>query len=236
MTSTLIRPRLDQIAELTRGLHLPLPKLEQGHLIVIAESLARAFGDIRERHPATVLSGSEAEVTALLESRLKALLGEDLFWSQLVLSISRGSESLSFDGSHLEKRPDLSLNLSNRDRFPLVIEAKIIHQDKARTVRLYADNGIRRFVQGEYAWARREAMMLAYVRDSSSVDLTLTPLLEADMVKKQKEYLTEVVPVRIGSVSPQLSESRHQRSFAYVNQAPPAHLPGDISLWHLWLY
>ena len=235
MTSMLIRPRPDQIAELTQGLDLPLPTVKESHLIIIAESLARAFEDVRRRYPETVMSGTEAEVTALLQSRLMGLLEEDLFWGQLVLSVSRGSESLSFDGSHLEKRPDLSLALSNRDRFALVIEAKIIDHDQAKTVRLYAENGIRRFVEGEYAWGRREAVMLAYVRDASSIDMTLTPFLSEDMGKEQKEYLTETLPVAIGEIPPQVAYSRHQRSFTYVNRDPPAHLPGPISVWHLWL-
>ena len=235
MTTTLVRPRPDQIAELTQGLDLPLPVVKESHLIIIAETLARAFKDILDRHPEIVMSGTEAEVTALLQSRLMSLLEEDLFWSQLVLSVSRGSESLSFDGSHLEKRPDLSLALSNRDRFALVIEAKIIDHSHAKTVRLYSDNGIRRFVEGEYAWGRREAMMLAYVRDASSIGMTLNPFLSEDMGKEQRDYLTEAPPIAIDGASEQVAYSRHQRSFTYVNRDPPAHLPGPISVWHLWL-
>ena len=62
----------------------------------------------------TVASGSEAEVTALMESRLNMMIEQDTFWRQLVFCVARGKESLSFDGSHLEKCPDLSIFLSNR--------------------------------------------------------------------------------------------------------------------------
>ena len=235
MTSTLIRARPNQIAELTQGLHLPLPQLQQSHLVIIAESLAFAFEDLRRRQVHIVTTGTEAEVTALLQSRLIKLLEEDLFWSQLVLSVSRGSESLSVDGSHLEKRPDLSLSLSNRDRLPLVVEAKIIDRNHAKTVTLYADNGIRRFITGEYAWGRREGMMIAYVRDDSSIAASLTPLLLQDMGTDEKTYCTEALPSSMSGVAPTIAQSRHSRSFTYVNRQPPAHLPGSIAIWHLWL-
>jgi len=63
-----------------------------------------------------VTSGIEAEVNALMEARLNTLIEEDLLWRQLVLCVARGKESLNFDGSHLEKRPDLSIYLSTRTR------------------------------------------------------------------------------------------------------------------------
>ncbi len=142
------RTRPDQIAELTRGLELPLPEIESVYIEILAERLFRAFTDIRAEFPLTVASGSEAEVTALMESRLNRLIEEDLFWGQLVLCVGRGKESQSFDGSHLEKRPDLSIYLSNRTRrFPLVVEAKILDSATDRTVALYCDHGLRRFVE-----------------------------------------------------------------------------------------
>ncbi|MBN9070601.1 MAG: hypothetical protein J0H34_03165, partial [Rhizobiales bacterium] len=111
MRAAAIRPRPDQVAELTRGLRLPLPEVSSVHLEIIAEGLLKAFRDVRAQSPTTVASGSEAEVTALLEARLNAMIEYDPLWRQLVLCVARGKESLSFDGSHLEKRPDLSLLL-----------------------------------------------------------------------------------------------------------------------------
>ena len=50
-------------------------------------------------------------------------------------------------------------------RFPLVAEAKIFDATASKTAALYCENGIRRFVEGEYAWANREAFMVGYVRE-----------------------------------------------------------------------
>jgi hypothetical protein len=158
---------------------------------------------------------------------------EDPLWRQLVLSVVRGKESLSFDGSHLEKRPDLSIYLSNSTRgFPLVAEAKIIDKGNGKSEALYCDKGLLRFVKGEYAWANREALMLAYVRDGSSIGETLTPFLTNAMADTPPGYLIESLPVASGSYGAVLAHSRHGRSFAYAGAAEP---PGPISVWHLWL-
>lgn len=236
MTPSGIRPRPDQVAELTRGLTLPLPEVSTDHLEVIAEGLLRAFGDVRARSPVTVASGSEAEVTALMEARLNTLIEEDPLWGQLVLCIVRGKESLSFNGEHLEKRPDLSIYLSNRNRgFPLITEAKIIDAASSKTEALYCDNGIRRFVDGEYAWGNREAFMIAYVRDGSSISTKLTPFLSGAISKKPPGYLIESLPTAVGVASNDLAHSRHGRSFMYDGHSSSGLRPGPISVWHLWL-
>ena len=177
-----IRPRPDQISELSRGLRLPLPELQSDHLEIIAEGLRRAFDDISNQWPLVAASGSEAEITALMESRLNSLIEQDPLWGQLVLNVARGKESLSFDGSHLEKRPDLSIFLTSRNRgFPLITEAKILDGKAGKTEHLYCDKGIRRFLEGEYAWGNSEAFMMAYVRDGSSIHQTCTLSFEPDL-------------------------------------------------------
>lgn len=236
MRPSAIRPRPDQMAELTRGLQLPLPEIAKIHLEIIAEGLLRAFSDIRASAPMTVASGSEAEVTALMEARLNMLIEQDTFWGQLVLCVARGKESLSFSGSHLEKRPDLSIYLSNRTRgFPLIVEAKILDSTTSKTEAMYCDHGLTRFVDGEYAWGNREAFMIAYVRDGSSIDSKLKPFLSNALTQVPPGYLVEELPIPIGSGSCDLACSRHGRDFIYSNQFPPTHRPGPISVWHLWL-
>jgi hypothetical protein len=231
-----IRPRLDQISELSKGLQLPLPEIQSVHLEIIAEVLSRAFNEIRSQLPSVVLTGNEAELNALMEARLNGLIEEDPLWGQLVLCVARGKESLSFDGSHLEKRPDLSIYLTSRARnFPLITEAKIIDASSGKTEYLYCDKGLRRFIVGEYAWGNREAFMIAYVRDGSSIPSKLTPLLSEDMAKCTFGYLVKDLPTPLTAATKNLARSKHQRSFLYTHQAPPNDSPGCIALWHLWL-
>jgi hypothetical protein len=233
MRSGANRPRHDQIAELTRGLQLPLPAIDPEHLEIIAEGLLRAFNEVRVQAPTTIASGSEAEVTALLEARLNAFIDRDPLWGQLVLCVARGKESLSFDGTHLEKRPDLSIYLTSRTRrFPLITEAKILDATAAKTQTEYCDQGLRRFVEGEYAWGNREAFMIAYVRDGSSVNAKLTPFLLGGMTQNPPKYLVEELPAPVAAGSADLACSRHGRNFIYQ---PDAELPGPITVWRLWL-
>lgn len=236
MMPSAVAPRPDQIGALTRGLHLPLPAVDAAHLELIAEGLCRAFHDVRANHPTVVASGSEAEVTALLEARLNALVGQDPFWGQLVLLAVRGKESVSFDGSHIEKRPDISIYLSNRTRnFPLIVEAKILDASTAKTATLYCDKGLRRFLEGEYAWASQEAFMMAYVRDGATIAGQLTPLLSKDTTRASPRYAVKTLPTSTITLCDTLAWSQHVRAFAYLHQTPLAHSPGPITVWHLWL-
>ena len=234
MIASTVRPRLDQVAELSRGIRLPTSAVTDTHMQILAEGLRGAFDDLCERESATMTSGDEPEVTAMLQARLNGLIKENSLWSQLVLGVVRG-ESISYDGSHLEKRPDLSILLSDRTpNFPLVVEAKILDASSGRTVASYCNRGLIRFVNGEYAWANREAFMLGYVRDGSSIDSKLRPHLERAMAVNPRSYLVKELPVHVGSGGLDLAHTQHGRDFVYSCQTPP-NSPGPICIWHLWL-
>ncbi len=229
-----IHPREEQVAELTRGQRLPLAPVHETHLKFIAEMLTGAWNDLLEKRRSILLSGGEIEINALIEARLITLLEEDKLWAQLVRAVARGKETVSFDGSHLEKQPDLSIYLTNRSRaFPLVVECKLIDAPLKKTINLYCDAGLARFLRGEYGWAAREAFMLAYVRDGSTIWSCLKPFLaEAKMIEPDR-YLTEAPPESIGGTATHLARSSHARGFHYIGQ-PQKH-PGPIAIWHLWI-
>lgn len=237
MSTSALSPRPDQVAELTRGLSLPLPPISEPIMIVLAETLERAFSEIRAQSPDTLATGSEPEVTALLVSRLNAMvdgIGENTdLWRSLVRSVGRSDECISYDGTHLEKQPDLSIWLTNRSaRFPIVAEAKLIDSPKGKTEALYCSQGIQRFVVGEYGWGAREAFMLGYVRDSAAIATKLTPYLT--QAAHKATYGVASGPVAFGITSDN-GRSQHARSFQFSHQPPPNHLPGQIALWHIWL-
>ena len=235
MGGSAVRPRPDQVAALTSGVCLPLPAIEDIHLLVLAEGLCQAFEDLLEHYPATIASGTEPEVTALLEVRLLELRHENPLWRHLVDYVARDKGSISFDGSHLGKSPDLSIVLSGRERrFPLVAEAKILDAGSGKTVSLYCKHGLRRFLDGEYAWGNREAFIIGYVRDGSSVEQRLRPFLSRDTTSNTSRYSTTVFPTDAGLDDLDLAYTRHRRGFVYEAQEPP-NTPGEISVWHLWL-
>jgi hypothetical protein len=231
-----IVPRPNQILELIRGLDLPLIALEPEHLEVMAEVIGGAWQDLLGPQAETLAKGTEPEISALLATRLNALLDEHPLWQQLVRSVSRGSEIISFDGSHLEKRPDLSIHLSGRNpSFPLIVECKIIDAASRRGVDAYCEKGLKRFLIGEYAWPAREAFMIAYVRDGSSIATTLAPFLNQSESARPAPYAIERMPNTLALGNLDSAHSSHSRAFKYLVDAPLNQEPGPISVWHLWV-
>ena len=234
MTQRQVHPREDQVAELTRGQRLPLEPLHEIHMVFIAEVLIRVWNDLLVDRRSILHFGGETEVNTLIETRLNALLEEDDLWRQLVRGVARGKETISYDGRHLEKRPDLSILLTSRSpSFPLVVECKVIDAPAAKRVSLYCDHGLVRFVRGEYGWATREAFILAYVRDGSSISSCLEPFLAQSLSKQPDAYLTRSLPESIGESHLHLALSSHNREFRYVGQSHGN--PGAITIWHLWI-
>ena len=231
-----IRPRPNQVLELVRGLHLPLVGLDKEHLAVIAEVIGEAWQYLLEHQSPTLANGTEPEISALLVTRLNALLDEDALWQLLVRSVSRGPEMTSFNGAHLEKRPDMAIHLSGRNpSFPLIVECKILDSGAQKGVNTYCDNGLTRFLVGEYAWPAREASMLAYVRDSSSIAGALSPFLTESQSKQPPPYAIEQMPDVLGIQNVDSAQSRHSRDFKYLVEPPLNQYPGAISVWHLWM-
>ncbi len=233
MKESRFHPREDQVAELTRGQSLPLAPLHEEHLKCIAAVLNRAWNDLMAERRATLLSGAEAELNSLMEIRLNALLETDALWAMLARNVARGKETISFDGSHLEKRPDLSIYLTDRSpSFPLIVECKLIDVRRRKTVDLYCEDGLLRFVRGDYGWATREAFMLAYVRDNSTIVACLRPFLHESRTKQPDVYRTDALPESISESDMHVARSSHNREFRYVGLGNG---PGAIAIWHLWI-
>lgn len=217
-----------QVEELMRGVQLPLPPLKRRPLREIAEFLVAAWTGLLEEHEDVLRNDEEKEVNTLMDARLNSLFEQKPEWSMLITGVTRGRESINYDGSKLEKRPDLSIHLTCRtSRLPLVVECKLMDSRKRKGVDLYCDEGLVRFIGGQYAWYAQEAFMLAYVRDGATIASCLTPHL----AKKQKEvpdpFLTEQLPYAVSHTSQDLALSRHGRRFP--------NNPGSIDVWHLWL-
>lgn len=218
----------DQIEELTRGVELPLTPLHPEHLRIIIDTLFEAWTDLLARHSALLAREDEKAINALMETRLLAFLDEKPIWSQIVRAVARGRETISFDGTKLEKRPDLSIFLTRNAAFPLAVECKII-DPPSKTAKLYCDEGIIRFLTGEYAWAAKEAVMIGYVRGDPTIESELAPRLT------EAAYESKSGVVALGSPPQSIGRSEHCRKFLYPSRSPPKNRPGPITLWHLWV-
>lgn len=233
MSSKKIQPRPEQIAALTSGIYLPLAPLNDKHMFVITDCLTNVWKKLVDSSEINLQEQDEDEITTLIQSHLNNLL--DPLWKMLVLAVTRDSSMMSFDGSHLKKQPDLSLLLTppRQPTFPLIIECKLI-DTKTKHVRLYCNKGLTRFVNDEYAWYDRQAIMLAYVRDASTIATSLTPHLSKHRNKETDPFACEQLPEAIETTDMDLARSKHGRNFHYDESRHP-NVPGPIVVWHLWV-
>lgn len=225
----------DQVAAFVNGLSLPLDAIPDENLAIILETICFAWQSLINGGSEILTSGDEKNVTALLEASLIHLCKTDPLFKGLVNAVARGVESRNFDSTKIELRPDLSIYLTDPKRpFPLIVECKLIDHPNGKNVSLYCSKGIARFVSGDYAWANREAIMLAYVRDGSTVQQSLTSHLVQSAKSKPDPFQTTSHPVARPEVHPVVHHSSHHRSFNYTSDGDSTE-PGAIGLLHLWL-
>lgn len=224
---------------------LPLPAMSPRHILAIEHALHEAWKRLKasEVTRKVLREGEEKHITielrrALEEIRLSGDSGP--FSEEQFSQVVRGVELISHDAKHLEKRPDLTIYLkSHRPGVPsslsgydgLFIECKVLDRNGA-DLKKYADNGILRFVNGEYAWAMPHSMMLAYVKCEQSLPSALDTYLKKDGHKTRYSVEKAVTKYRLSQKSPLLCSTQHGRSWSYLRGKKP---PGDIEIMHLWL-
>lgn len=151
---------------------------------------------------------------------------------------TRESKIRNYNGDKLDKMPDLLISIRGRkDVFKrsqdwLFIECKPVNS--SRTVGAhYGAKGISRFVTGDYAWAMRNALMVAYASPGYSIDPKLFETLE----NRGAEFGAIGQPVACkksaaSAICGLPHKTRHTRSFSYLETGEPA---PEIELRHLWL-
>ena len=218
-----------QITELTRGRKLPFRPMQRHILSLIIGLVRQAWDGLSEDYPDEIRTSSEAYVNDLVEKRIVDILDRTPLLKRILSSVARGKESDTYDGTRIEVRPDLSFFLKARHHFyPLIVECKIIDVEEGKNLNLYQMHGIRRFVEGEYAWGVQECIMIAYVRDGSTIYDCLLPLFDGDKCRFPS------IDSQIIVDADGIAVSRHTRSFRYIHD-PDRSDPGPISVFHLWL-
>lgn len=223
---------------------LPHPPLPLAYLRIVEAAITVAWRILREKQRPGFDLGSAVE--NLITHELNEVLCDEVFAEGLVEGFrrdlfdvpTRGQEVRSFDRGHLDKKPDLLIRLVDRPdvaRFSqdgLFIECKPVDA-RHPAGSCYCDKGLTRFVNGEYAWAMQEAMMLGYAREG----YTISPKLEDALRRRAGKIPTDSFPAPCPhSVAASFSEavhvSQHGRGFRYLEtgtQAPA------ITIRHLWL-
>lgn len=181
----------------------------------------------------------EVAITDELELLLNRMLESDPpvvpgFTRALFQTVVRGGEMRNHDGSKAEKRPDLTFRSErtySQLAFPqhcaLFVECKIV--DKNHPMHLYCGEGLRRFVNGTYAWCVPTGMMFGYARDGYEPSVQLRAHLEKlggtyALVGKMRQRAA-------GSNPPRFYVTVHERDIKGMPRGPK----GRITIHHVWV-
>ena len=224
---------------------LPHPSVPLPVILVIHRVFLEAFALLREQ--GSLASLSEDEITAAL----RAVVENDLrqrgrvpgFNRQTFETVTRQAQVANFDLSRLAKEPDLCFRLLNYEDAPraviaehdgLFAECKPVDRKHAVGPH-YCDKGLSRFVEGDYAWAMQEGMMVGYSREGRTIAGNLIPAMNGPERQESLKILELPRPAMVSQSAKDEPEplhvSRHRRGFTWVAGKGTA---TDITIYHSW--
>lgn len=237
--------RLEMFEESNEGIRLPHPPLSLRLHLVVEAAICATWELMANRGRAgfDLETANEDTVTHELYERLydevfdKGVVSG--FDREVFASVRREPKVRNFNGRHPDKMPDLLVEFIDRpagvmnSQHGLFIECKPVDR-KHPTGSAYCDEGLIRFVRGDYAWAMQSAMMVGYAREGYSL---VAKLSEALASGRKAPIPTSFGPVpcprtRATAFAGQVAISKHQRTFSYVENDLPS---GVIVIRHLWL-
>ena len=127
------------------------------------------------------------------------------------------------------KRPDVSISSAAYDG--LFVECKPIDSDHP-IKKHYLNDGLSRFIDGTYAWAMQDAMMLGYVGNGSNINNTLVPILSKPAIQESLKMSGPPTPCKDDHSISERCETQHNRECIYQHTEEKA---GMIRVRHLWL-
>lgn len=226
---------------------LPHPRVPLPTILLIRRVLLRAFEMLRARgYPLATAKEDEitAALRAVIENDLRQKGGVNGFNRRTFETVNRQGQVANYDGSKIGKSPDLCFKLRDDEEEPrpvlseheaLFVECKPI--DKAHAAgSKYCDDGLNRFVDGDYAWAMEQGLMLGYARHGRTIAGHLIPAMRR--TKRLQRLKTSELPQFIAhpgaaarNDAEALHVSRHRRGFTWVADKGRA---TDILIYHSW--
>ena len=212
---------------------LPHPGIGLPVLLVVEHALCAAWDLLRTdpRAGFSLLTAEEDAVTLELHEALfdrvfnKGIV--DGFDSGLFTTVEREPKVRSYDYRHPDKMPDLLVRLVGRPpgvrntQDGLFIECKPV--DSKHAVRgHYCDKGLIRFVQGDYAWAMPNAMMVGYAKEGYTVSAKLIPTLQGWPPGGPNSVPRACPHSKGSSISEVVHLTKHARRFQYLETKQPA--------------
>jgi len=215
-------------------------------LLAAHAAFIEAFSMLRATPPAGFILATalEKEITR----QLKDILANDLlphgtvpgFNKTYFSYVVRDAELTSYDGVHPDKKPDIVLGVQRPDGACVItdqdgvfVECKPVDATHSLTSE-YRLSGIRRFVEGEYGWAMKSAMLVAYVSGGYTIAQHLTANLRKNAGDPRFGSPTSPRQVSGSAKGPKyeaLCFTTHQRAFRWPGPRQPA---TSITLIHSW--
>ena len=226
---------------------LPHPRLGLPVILLIRRVLCRAFEMLREDEFRLAEAGEDnvtAALRAVIENDLRQSGSVAGFNRRIYESVVRQGEVANYDGTRLGMSPDLCFKLQNDDcesrmvlaeYDALFVECKPVDAKNAAGGR-YCDRGLNRFVEGDYAWAMQEGMMLAYARDGRTIADHLIPAMSepkrmTSLATVQPPQPCDAPDATAGVQAEIIHISKHRRDFSWLHGKGQA---TDITIYHLW--
>jgi hypothetical protein len=214
---------------------LPHPQISQRTVLLLCKVIKRAWQLLEEMPPSNFIlqSANEDTITQVLvdeiiENRLRRSGEVDGFNCALFGKVIREPKITNFDKKHPDKMPDIFFDLK-RDQLPILsnqdglfVECKLVNN---RLFSRYCKEGLIRFVNGDYAWAMQDALMVGYVKGHYSFR-KLASVLDG----KKSAVLRTTNHSAIDKYT--IYCSRHNRDFEWPESRGHA---CPISVAHLWL-
>lgn len=229
------------------GYDLPHPLLDFRVVLLIRRVLVRAFQVLREQS-FDLAAASEDQITAALRSTIENNLrqsGEVRGFNRRTFEfVIRQGQWANYAGTVLTKTPDLFFKLRDDEGLRgrvvseldgLFVEAKPVDSTHPAGSK-YCDDGLIRFIRGDYAWGMQQAMMLAYTRDGRTIASHLLPAMSesARLASLKTVQLprasTSAAAAAIAGMEA-VCVSHHRRGFPWPHGKGEA---TEIAIYDLW--
>lgn len=223
---------------------LPHPRLDLPVILLIRRVMCRAFEMLRDEGVSLATAGEDtitARLLSVIENNLRQSGRVAGFNCKNYERVNRQSEVSNYDGTKIRKAPDLCFRLRHDDGAQrrilsefdgLFVECKPVDKKHAAGSS-YCSDGLIRFVNGDYAWAMEQAMMLAYARDSRTISDHLIPAMKSlntlETIQHPVRCKANAAAAEPGAEA--LYITKHHRRFSWLNGKGPA---TDVTVYHLW--
>jgi len=188
---------------------LPHPVIPMRTIVLVCEVVKKAWRLLEEKPPSNFILQYADEDTIthelhwIIENRLRETGEVQGFDEQLFGEVTREPKKTNFNKEHPDKMPDIFFKLIGRkktirDQDGLFVECKPVDGDHL-VLSTYCKKGLIRFVNGDYAWAMQEALMVGYATEKYTFKKLASVLNDN---RKTAFYKPPAIPwIKLGSTN-----------------------------------